>query len=185
MVPHTLDAKSSRHPGSGKSQSSRSRGSARLKAFAAEDGSALSGAERHSRLLPASRAGGLRLHLGVAVSLSGSGGRAEDGNPLGLASLAALGFVLELFVVEEKLFPSREDEITPTVDTLQHLVLKFHRGWLPSARFRAPTRGEGTAVVHRKYRLCTAPPLYCPLDSARHAPRRGAGTTYRAFICRR
>jgi hypothetical protein len=28
--------------------------------------------------------------------------------------------------VKEKLFPGSEDEITPTVDTLQHLVLKFH-----------------------------------------------------------
>jgi hypothetical protein len=28
--------------------------------------------------------------------------------------------------VEEKLFPGGENEITPTVDTLQHLVLKFH-----------------------------------------------------------
>jgi hypothetical protein len=28
--------------------------------------------------------------------------------------------------VKEKLFPGSENEITPTVDALQHLVLKFH-----------------------------------------------------------
>jgi hypothetical protein len=28
--------------------------------------------------------------------------------------------------VKEKLLPGRENEISPTVDTLQHLVLKFH-----------------------------------------------------------
>jgi len=62
----------------------------------------------------------------VTVILSGGGRSAEYGDSLGLASLAAFGFVLELFVVEEKLFPGGENEITPTVDTLQHLVLKFH-----------------------------------------------------------
>jgi hypothetical protein len=28
--------------------------------------------------------------------------------------------------VKEKLLPGSENEITPTVDTFQHLVLKFH-----------------------------------------------------------
>jgi hypothetical protein len=28
--------------------------------------------------------------------------------------------------VKKKLFPGSENEITPTVDTFQHLVLKFH-----------------------------------------------------------
>jgi len=77
-------------------------------------------------LLSASGAGGLGLDLGVAVGLSGRRRRAEHRNPLGLAGLATLGFVLELLVVKEKLFPGSENEITPTVDTLQHLVLKFH-----------------------------------------------------------
>ena len=84
------------------------------------------GAERDGGLFSASGAGGLSLDLGVAVVLSGRGGSAEYGDPLGFASLAALGFVLELLVVKEKLFPGSENEITPTVDTLQHLVLKFH-----------------------------------------------------------
>jgi hypothetical protein len=43
-----------------------------------------------------------------------------------LARLAPLGFVFELLIVKEKLFPRRENEIRPAVDALQHLVLKFH-----------------------------------------------------------
>ena len=104
----------------------RSRCSARHETFTAEHGTALRGAERHGGLLSASGAGGLGLDLGVAVGLSGRRRRAEHRNPLGLAGLATLGFVLELLVVKEKLFPGSENEITPTVDTLQHLVLKFH-----------------------------------------------------------
>ena len=77
-------------------------------------------------MFSASRASGLGLNLGVAVGLAGSGGRAEDRDPLGLAGFATFGFVLELFVVKEKLFPGSENEITSTVDTFQHLVLKFH-----------------------------------------------------------
>jgi hypothetical protein len=97
-----------------------------LKTFPAEDWAALRGAEGDGGLFSAARAGGLSLDLGVAVGLSGSGGRAENGDPLGFASFATLGFVLELFVVKEKLFPGSENEITSTVDTLQHFVLKFH-----------------------------------------------------------
>src|SRR5207253_5459347 len=47
-------------------------------------------------------------------------------HPLRLAGLTALGFVLELFVVEKQLFPSCEDKILPTVDALQTLILEFH-----------------------------------------------------------
>jgi hypothetical protein len=97
-----------------------------LETFSAEDGAALRGAERDGGLFSAARAGGLGFDLGVAVGLSGSGGRAEDRDPLGLASFATLGFVLELFIVKKKLFPGSENEITSTVDTFQHLVLKIH-----------------------------------------------------------
>ena len=77
-------------------------------------------------MFSASGASGLGFNLRVAVGLSGCRGRAEDGDPLGLTSFATLGFVLKLLVVKKKLFPGSEDEITPTVDTFQHLVLKFH-----------------------------------------------------------
>ena len=99
---------------------------ARLETFAAKDGAALRGAERNGGLFSASGASGLGFNLRVAVGLSGCRGRAEDGDPLGLTSFATLGFVLKLLVVKKKLFPGSEDEITPTVDTFQHLVLKFH-----------------------------------------------------------
>jgi hypothetical protein len=68
----------------------------------------------------------LRLYLGITIVLTRSGRSPEDSNAFRLAGFATLWFVLELLVVKEKLFPGREDEITPTVDTLQHLVLKFH-----------------------------------------------------------
>jgi hypothetical protein len=97
-----------------------------LETFSAEDGAALRGAEGDGGLFSASRASGLSLDLGVAVGLSRGGGCAEDRDPLGLAGFAAFGFVLELFVVKKKLFPGSENEITSTVDTFQHLVLKFH-----------------------------------------------------------
>ena len=53
-------------------------------------------------------------------------GGTEQGHTSGLAGLAALGFILELLVVKEKLFPGGKDKIGTAVDTLQHLVLKFH-----------------------------------------------------------
>jgi hypothetical protein len=43
-----------------------------------------------------------------------------------LAPFTALGFVLELFVVEEKLFTGREHEICAAVNTLQNLILELH-----------------------------------------------------------
>src|ERR1700756_4678363 len=101
-------------------------GSPCLEALSAKDGTALRWTERNSCLLSASRTRGLGLDFGVAVGLSGRRGRAEHRNPFSFAGFAAFRFVLELLVMKEKLFPSRENEITPTVDTLEHLVLKFH-----------------------------------------------------------
>jgi hypothetical protein len=43
-----------------------------------------------------------------------------------LAGFAPFGFVFELFVVKEQLFPGREDEVGPAVDALQYFVLEFH-----------------------------------------------------------
>src|ERR1700751_1563955 len=114
------------HWGEGEGGSGGSCGSPCLEALSAKDGTALGGTERNGGLLSASRAGGLGLDFGVAVGLSGRRRCAEHRNPFGLAGFAAFRFVLELLIVKEKLFPSRENEITPTVDTLEHLVLKFH-----------------------------------------------------------
>jgi len=180
MVTHT-PASTLMRSSNGTTQLSGCRGPSRLKALAAEDGTPLCGTERNGSLFPASRARSLRFHFVVPVILSRCGRRPQHRYPLGLTCLAPLGFVLELLVVKEKLFPSRENEITPTVDTLEHLVLKFHRGWLPSARFRAPTRGERTAVEHRKCRSSCSPSTL-PLDSAHHALEECVGQTHR--ICR-
>jgi len=97
-----------------------------LKALATEDGTALRRTEGDRSLFSASRADGLSFHFGVAVILPGGSRASQNRYPLGLAGLATLRFVLELLIVKEKLFPGGENEITATVNTLQHLVLKFH-----------------------------------------------------------
>jgi hypothetical protein len=104
----------------------RCRGSSRLEALSAEDGPPLRRTKRNSGLLSASRAGRLGFNLSVPVSWSLRRSSAQNRYPLALAGLATFRFVLELLIVKEKLFPSRENEIISTVNTLQHLVLKIH-----------------------------------------------------------
>jgi hypothetical protein len=58
----------------------------------------------------------------VAQGLRGS----KNGDALGLAGFAALGLVLELFVVEKQLFPGGKNEVGAAVDAGQYLILKFH-----------------------------------------------------------
>jgi len=48
------------------------------------------------------------------------------GRAFAFAGLAAFGFVLELFVVEEKLFAGGKNEIGPTINTLEGPILEFH-----------------------------------------------------------
>ena len=43
-----------------------------------------------------------------------------------LASLAALGFILELLVVKEELFPGRKDKFSAAIYALKNLILEFH-----------------------------------------------------------
>jgi hypothetical protein len=61
--------------------------------------------------------------------------------------------------MKKKLFPGGEDKISPAVDTLQHLVLKFHFEDGSLQPVFSPLAGK--AVVQRKYRLCS--PLELPL----------------------
>jgi len=68
------------------------------------------------------RAGCARLNLLIVRGRSSAHCRSA----LGLAGLAALWFVLELFVVKEKLFASRENELSAAVDAFQNPVLKLH-----------------------------------------------------------
>ena len=82
--------------------------------------------EGNGGLLPTSRARGLSLDLGVTVCRSLRRSRAQHGYALAFAGLTSLRLVLKLLIVKEKLFPSRENEVISTVDTLEHFVLKFH-----------------------------------------------------------
>ena len=125
MVTHT-SALTLLERGYGTTELGRCRGSSRLEALAAEDRASLRRAEGNRSLLPASRARGLSLNLGVTVSRSLRRNRAQHGYALTFAGLTSFRFVLELLIVKEKLFPSRENEVISTVDTLEHLVLKFH-----------------------------------------------------------
>ena len=50
---------------------------------------------------------------------------------LALTCLTAFRFVLELFIVEEKLFTGSEDEVSAAVHTLKNLVLELHREMPP------------------------------------------------------
>jgi hypothetical protein len=52
---------------------------------------------------------------------------------LRLALLAALGIVLELFVVEEELLACRKNELGAAVDALEYSIGEFH-GRLPQSR---------------------------------------------------
>ena len=62
----------------------------------------------------------------VLVVRRSVGMRADVAHALCLASLAALGLILELFVVEEELLASGENEILAAVNALQGLILKLH-----------------------------------------------------------
>jgi hypothetical protein len=66
----------------------------------------------------------------------GAGFRSYPGTAIGalrLALLAALGVILEIFVVEKKLLTRGEDEIRSAINTLQNLIREFH-GRLPRRR---------------------------------------------------
>jgi len=72
----------------------------------------------------------------TAVRTSGACLRPHPGAPAGalrLALLAALGVVLELFVVEEELLAGCENEFGAAIDALQNSVCKVH-GRLPLDR---------------------------------------------------
>jgi hypothetical protein len=80
------------------------------------------------------------------------------GGPLPFAVLASLGFVLELLIMEEQLFPGCEYEIRTTIHTLQNLVLEFHckrRSHSPTLRSTGDPNGKDP--VHNVGRRFTIP----------------------------
>ena len=73
------------------------------------------------------RTGGASFDAGVVVAFAARrGSGVEDGDAFGLAGFAALGFVLELFVVEKELFAGSEHEFTAAIDAGEYFVPKFH-----------------------------------------------------------
>ena len=96
-----------------------------LETFAAEDGTALGRPEGDGSLLATLRADGSSFDLGETLSRC-TRRCPQHGDAFCLAGFAPLGFIFELLVVKEQLFPGREDEVGPAVDTLQYLVLEFH-----------------------------------------------------------
>ena len=86
----------------------------------------MGGAKGHGGVLAALRAGRTSFDAGKVAGLARRGRCRENGYTLGLAGLAALGFVGEPFVVEKQLFPGGKDELCAAVDAGQYLVLKFH-----------------------------------------------------------
>ena len=106
----------------------RGRSAPLLETFAAKHRPALGRLEGNRGFLAASRTIRAGFDLGVAASR----GCPQARRAFRLAGFAAFRFVLELLIVEEKLFPSGEDEVTAAVDTLKNLVLEFHGELLPS-----------------------------------------------------
>ena len=67
---------------------------------------------------------------------------------LGLAILAALGLILEVFIVEEMLFSRCEYKIRCAIDALEYAILKpRHVGCSPCQR--TAERDGGTPVSRR------------------------------------
>ncbi len=95
-------------------------------AFAAEDGPALGGAERHGGGLAALGASGVSLDAaGLAAAAHGLS-TADHRHAPGLAILAPLRFVSEVLVMKKQLLSGGEDEVSATFHAAEYLVLKFH-----------------------------------------------------------
>ena len=97
-----------------------------METFATENGTALGRSEGDGSLLAALRADRSSFNLGEALSRRMMRRCPQHRNAFCLAGFAPFGFVLELLVVKEQLFPGREDEVGPAVNALQYFVLEFH-----------------------------------------------------------
>ena len=125
-----------------------------LEAFTAKNRASLSRPKGHRGLLAALRTTGSRFSFRVGLSRR----RAEYCDAFALAVLAALGLVLELFVVKKQLLACGEDKVRTAIHTLQNLILEFHGEALP---FPAPAlhgRPEwGMSGSQRVQRITTIP----------------------------
>jgi hypothetical protein len=132
-----------------------------LKALPTKNGPPLRGLKGHRGFLSTLRASGPS--FGPVRNLTGSS-RPKHGNPLRLAGLAPLWFVLELLVVEEQLFACGKNKVGTAVDTLEYLVLEVH----PSPHSPVACAGGKLCLPHARSarRVVTHPPSDLPLDSA-------------------
>jgi len=101
-----------------------------LEAGAAQHRPALSGLEGNCRLGAALRTGGPRLRTHPLRSA----------RALGLALLAVLGVVLELFIVEKNLLACREHKLRAAIDAPEHSIREFHG--------RLPLTGTSAEIGH-------------------------------------
>ncbi len=120
----------------------------RLEALTAKYGSSLSRFKRNGRFLLASRTDRFRFDLAIAGSR-----QAECLRSLPFASLATLRLVLELFVVEEKLFARSKDKIFATVYALQSLVLEFHWSVAPFSPCTQITKLSSAATDGNRFEI--------------------------------
>ena len=67
-----------------------------------------------------------------------------------LAVFAAFGFVFELFIVEEELFASGENEVGAAIHTLKNFVLEVHFESAPFSCIHAQESGQSTNVTQWK-----------------------------------
>ena len=131
-----------------------------LETFATEHRPSLGRTKRYRRFFAALRAvcAGFRFRKRVTVRTE-----SRAGGPLPFAVLASLGFVLELLIMEEQLFPGCEYEIRTTIHTLQNLVLEFHckrRSHSPTLRSTGDPNGKDP--VHNVGRRFTIPSFDTP-----------------------
>ena len=117
--------------------------------LAAKNRAALSWPERHGSFTATLRADCCRLYplrAGSRRSLTFT-----------LTSFAALGFILEILIVEEMLLSRRENELGAAVSALEDSILKlWHHHWLPVLPRRPPMPVKNASLTRNLFHLPTA-----------------------------
>jgi len=139
-----------------------------LETVPAKHGTSLGRPERHCSLLAAFRThstGGISGRTVMSVTTN-----SQNPCPLRFTTLASLGFVPQLLVVEKCLLPGCEYKIRAAVSALQHLVPEFHGGCSFSLFPALRSRKWNILPSARMRRIVvTSPSMILPLGSARHA----------------
>jgi hypothetical protein len=96
----------------------------------------------------------------------GFGETATSALTLGLAGLAALGFVLKVLVVEEMLFSRGENEIRPAVCALDYSILKLGHSLCPVNNVDRCWKGGGISIPPPVGQLLNLPAILLPVPFA-------------------